>query len=144
MNDIRTPRVFFDSNVLFYSEDRRYPRKQNAAQSLIRSHRVTRSGTVSLQVLGEYYSNVTRKLGLDPAIARRKVEIFSRFHLVEPTLTDIFAAIDLSRLQRLSYYDSLIVHCAKKSGCPIVLSEDMQHGQLIDGVRIVNPFIETA
>ena len=53
-------------------------------------------------------------------------------------------AREQSRLHGLSCYGSLIVHCAKKSGCPTVFTEDMQHGQLIDGVRIVNPFIETA
>ena len=141
MSDVRPPLVFFDSNVLFYSEDARYPEKQRQAQSLIRSHRVNRSGVVSLQVLQEYFVNVTKKLGLDPALARAKVEIFSRFHLVEPALTDVLSAIDSHRLHHLSYWDALIVHCAKKSGCKIVLSEDMQHGQVIDGVRIINPFL---
>jgi predicted nucleic acid-binding protein len=141
MSDVRQPLVFLDSNVLFYSEDARYPEKQQKAQSLIRSHRVNRSGVVSLQVLQEYFVNVTRKLGLDPALARGKVEIFSRFQLVEPAVTDVLAAIDFHRLHHISYWDALIVHCAKKSGCKIVLSEDMQHGQVIDGVRIENPFL---
>ncbi len=141
MSDARTPRAFFDSNILFYSEDKRDPQKQQTAQSLIRSYRVTRSGVVSLQVLQEYFTNATRKLGLDPAIARRKVEIFSRFHLVEPVLSDVLAAIDLHRLHQISYWDALIVHCAKKSGCQSVLSEDLNHGQVFDGVRVVNPFI---
>lgn len=141
MSDVRPPLVFLDSNILFYSEDARYPGKQKQARSLIRSHRVNRSGVVSLQVLQEYFVNVTRKLGLEPALARRKVEIFSRFHLVEPALTDVLAAIDLHRLHHVSYWDALIVHCAKKSGCQMVLTEDMQHGQLINGVRVVNPFL---
>jgi predicted nucleic acid-binding protein len=141
MSDVRSPLVFFDSNVLIYADDARYPQRQQQAQLLIRSHRVNRSGVVSLQVLQEYFVNVTRKLGLDPAIARGKVEIFSRFHLVEPVLIDVLAAIDSHRLHHVSYWDALIVHCAKKSGCKVVLSEDMQHGQVIDGVRIVNPFL---
>lgn len=140
MSDIRPPRVFFDTNVLFYSDDGRFPRKQQRALSLIHSHRIDRSGVVSLQVLQEYFVNVTRKLNLDPAIARRKVEIFSRFSLVEPTLADILAAIDLHRLQMISYWDALVIRCAKQSGCKIVLSEDMQNGHIIEGVRVENPF----
>ena len=133
MSEDRTPRTFIDSNILFYSDDGRFPAKRKKALALIRSHRISRSGVVSLQVLQEYFTNVTRKLGLDPGIARRKVEIFSRFHLVEPTLNDILAAIDLHQLHQISYWDALIVHCAKISGCTTVLSEDMQHGQRIVG-----------
>jgi len=141
MSEDRTPRTFLDSNILFYSDDSRFPAKRKKALSLIRSHRIDRSGVVSLQVLQEYFTNVTRKLGLDPAIARRKVEIFSRFHLVEPTLADVLSAIDLHRLNKISYWDALIVRCASESGCATVLSEDMQHGQTIAGVKIVNPFV---
>ena len=60
---------------------------------------------------------------------------------VEPTVTDVLAAIDLHRLHRISYWDSLILRCAIQSGCRVLLSEDMQHGQEIDGVRVVNPFL---
>jgi len=141
MSEDRAPRTFLDSNILFYSDDSRFPAKRKKALALIRSHRISRNGVVSLQVLQEYFTNVTRKLCLDPAIARRKVEIFSHFHLVEPTLNDVLSAIDLHRLNKISYWDALIVRCASGSGCTTVLSEDMQHGQTIAGVKIVNPFI---
>jgi predicted nucleic acid-binding protein len=104
-------------------------------------HGRKRSGVVSLQVLGEYFFAVTRKVHLDPGTARSQVEFYSRFHLVEPTVTDVLAAIDLHRLHRISYWDSLILRCAIQSGCRVLLSEDMQHGQEIDGVRVVNPFL---
>jgi predicted nucleic acid-binding protein len=94
-----------------------------------------------LQVLGEYFSAVIRKLKLDPGVARSQVEFYSRFHVVEPTIMDILAAIDLHRLRGFSYWDSLIVHCARQAGCTVLLTEDMQHGQVIDGVKIVNPFL---
>jgi predicted nucleic acid-binding protein len=96
---------------------------------------------VSLQVLQEYFVTVTRKYGVDPGVARRKIELFAEFEVVEPILTDVLAAIDLHRLHDLSYWDALIVHCARRAGCRQVLSEDMQHGQVIDGVKIINPFI---
>jgi predicted nucleic acid-binding protein len=96
---------------------------------------------LSLQVLQEYFSIATRKLGIDPAEARRKVEIYSRFQLVEPRLSDVFEAIDVYRLHRINYWDAMVVHCAARSGCLQVLTEDLQHGQIIDGVRIVNPFM---
>lgn len=139
--DTKPLRAFFDSNILFYSNDKTDPAKQLKAHLLIREHRSDRTGVVSLQVLQEYFVNATRKLGLDPIVARRRLEIFSRFDLVEPRLSDVLAAIDLHRLHHISYWDALIVHCAKISGCQVVFTEDLQHGQVIDGVRIVNPFL---
>ena len=137
----RLPRTFLDSNVLVYADDAAYPVKQEKAVALILEHGRHRSAVVSLQVLGEYFSAATRKLHLDPGIARSQVELYARFQVVEPTVTDVLGAIDLHRLHGISYYDSLILRCAKQSGCSVLLTEDMQHGQVIDGVRIVNPFI---
>jgi predicted nucleic acid-binding protein len=141
MSEAKPALTFFDTNVLFYADDVRSPAKQRVADRLIRTHRENKSGVTSLQVLQEYFVNVCRKLKLDPAIARRKVEIFSRFHLVEPAVFDVLAAIDLHRLHQVSYWEALVIQCARKSGCRVVLSEDLQHGQVFDGVRIVNPFL---
>lgn len=137
----RLARTFLDSNVLVYAEDSADPVKQQTAIDLIVEHGRQRSGVVSLQVLGEYFSAVTRKLKIDPGVARSQVEFYSRFHVVEPTAADVFAAIDLHRLRGFSYWDSLIVHCARQAGCAVLLSEDMQHGQVVDGLKIVNPFL---
>jgi predicted nucleic acid-binding protein len=134
-------RTFLDTNILLYAEDARETRKREIAIQLIVDHRRRRTGVVSLQVLQEFFVNATKKLGLDPAIARHKVEFHSRFDLVQPSMTNVFAAIDLHRLHRIPYWDALIVHCAKQAGCHEVLTEDLQHGQVIDGVRIVNPFL---
>ena len=96
---------------------------------------------ISLQVLQEYFTTVTGKLRMDPDLAKRRVESFAKMNVVEPSICDILSAIDLHRLHRLSYWDAMIVHCAKQAGCRELLSEDMRQGQVIDGVRIVNPFI---
>ena len=137
----RFKRTFLDTNILLYAEDARETRKRKIAIQLIVDHRRRRTGVVSLQVLQEFFSNATKRLGLDPVIARRKVEFHSRFDLVQPSLPDIFAAIDLYRLHKIPYWDAMIIRCAKQAGCHEVLSEDGQHGQVIDGVRIVDPFI---
>jgi predicted nucleic acid-binding protein len=135
------PRTFLDTNILLYADDLAYPAKQQRALDLILEHRTRRTGVVSLQVIQEYFVNATRKLGLDPEFARQKVESYCRFEVVEPVATDILAAIDIHRLHRISYWDALVLHCAKQAGCRVLLTEDMQHGQVIDGVRIVNPFL---
>jgi predicted nucleic acid-binding protein len=134
-------RTFLDTNVLVYGDDGKESAKQKTALDLIRVHRERRTGVVSLQILQEYFVAATRKLKVDAEIARNKVEIYSKFHVAEPSVTDILAAIDLHRLCGFSYYDALVLRMAKQSGCRILLSEDMQHGQVVDGVRIVNPFL---
>lgn len=93
-----------------------------------------------MQVLQEYFVTVTRKLHVEAAIARRKVEIFAELDVATPELADILAAIDLHRLHGFSFWDALILRAAKQSGCAVIFSENMQQEREIDGVRIVNPF----
>lgn len=133
-------RSFFDTNILIYADDKAAPAKQRKAVDLIAEHRRARSGAVSLQVLQEYFVTVTKKLGVDAAIARRKVELLSEFDVASPEVADILAAIDLHRLHGFSFWDALILRAAKQAGCSVLFSEDMQGSREIDGVRIVNPF----
>jgi predicted nucleic acid-binding protein len=133
-------RSFFDTNVLIYADDKAAPAKQKRILVLVAEHRRARTGVVSMQVLQEYFVTVTRKLGVDAAIARRKVELLAEFDVAAPALADILAAIDLHRLHGFSFWDALVIRMAKQSGCGVLLSEDMQDGREIDGVQIVNPF----
>ena len=136
----RLPLTFLDTNVLVYSDDPRDQAKRARAVELIQDHLRSRTGTVSLQVLQEYFVSATGKLKLESGLARQRVEAFARFHVAEPAVNDILAAIDIHRLHGFSFWDALVLRMAKQTGCRVLLSEDMQHGQVIDGVKIVNPF----
>jgi predicted nucleic acid-binding protein len=133
-------RSFFDTNVLIYTDDRSASAKQRRALDLVAEYRRARTGVVSLQVLQEYFVAVTRKLHVDAAIARRKVELLAEFDVVIPELTDVLAAIDLHRLHVFSFWDALVLRAAHQAGCSLLFSEDMQDAREIDGVRIINPF----
>jgi len=135
-------RAFLDTNILIYSDDSREPVKKTKAVKLIKDHLLSRTGVVSLQVLQEYFVTATGKLKLDPGLAKQRVEFFARFQVAEPTVGDILAAIDIHRLHSFSYWDALVVRMAKQSGCRVLLSEDMRHGQVIEGIEIVNPFMQ--
>ena len=135
-----TGRSFLDTNVLVYADDRDTPNKRSIAQRLIENSRLERSGVVSTQVLQEYFVAVTRKLGVLPSIARRKVELLGRLDLVVLELNQILGAIDLHRLHTLSFWDALMVQAASDSGCSRIYSEDRQAGRRIAGLEIVNPF----
>lgn len=133
-------RSFIDTNILLYADDRFDVRKQRIAIDLLVELRRRREGVLSIQVLSEYYVNAVRKLGLEPDFARRRIEQFGRFEIVQPNLEMVLAAIDLYRLQGLSYWDAMIMQAAIASGCTQLLSEDFQEGRSLSGVRIVNPF----
>ena len=133
-------RSFFDTNVLLYADDQSAPAKQRRSRALMAEHRRSGTGVISLQVLQEYFVNLTRKLHVDPRIARRKVEMLAELDVAAPDVGDILAAIDLHRLHGFSFWDALILRSAQQSGCRVLLSEDFQDAREIDGVQIVNPF----
>jgi predicted nucleic acid-binding protein len=133
-------RSFFDTNVLVYADDKAAPAKQRRAIDLVAEHRRARTGVVSLQVLQEYFVTVTRKLQLNPQLARRKVELLAEFDVASPEVADILAAIDLHRLHGFSFWDALILRAAKQAGCNVLFSEDMQDAREVDGLQIINPF----
>lgn len=133
-------RSFIDTNILVYTDDQDAPEKQQVALDLLARAIADGIGVVSTQVLQEYYAAATRKLGVDPAVARRKVELFSRLDTVQVGTGLILAAIDLHRLHRLSFWDALIVRAALDGGCSILYTEDLGSDQRIEGLRIFNPF----
>jgi predicted nucleic acid-binding protein len=134
-------RTFLDTNILIYTDDPRDAAKQGIAIGLIRDHLRAQTGVISLQVLQEYFVNATGKLRLAADLAKRRVEFFAKLQVVEPNIKDVLAAVDVFRLHHFSFWDALVLYAAKQAGCKLLLTEDLQHGQTIDGVRIVNPFI---
>jgi predicted nucleic acid-binding protein len=133
-------RSFFDTNVLVYTDDADAPAKQAISLSLLRAGWQTGNGVLSTQVLQEYFAAVTRKLGVDAAVARRKIELLGRLDIVSIGHDDVLRAIDLHRLHGFSIWDALIVTMALEAQCRVLYSEDMQDGRVIDGLRIANPF----
>jgi predicted nucleic acid-binding protein len=134
-------RSFFDTNVLAYTDDAGEPDKQAAALKLHAAAHRLGHGVVSTQVLQEYFVTTTRKMGVDPVVARRKLELFARMNVVVNQVDDVIAAVDLARLHSLSFWDALIVRAAQRAECRVLYSEDMQHGWKLDGLEIVDPFI---
>lgn len=132
--------VFLDTNILLYADDLDAEDKTAIARDLIRSCVVDRSGVVSTQVLQEYFVNARRKLGMDGAAARARVETYSYLRLLVVDLDLILGAIDLHRLDSVSFWDALIVRAAQRAGCDVLYSEDLQHGRRYEQLRIVNPF----
>ena len=134
-----TSRVFIDTNVLVYADDLDAGPKNTLARTLISEALLQGTGVLSTQVLQEFFAVATRKLRVPAEIARRKVELLAHMEVVRIAVEDILAAIDLHRLHPVSFWDALIVQTAASAGCSRLLSEDLQHGRIIAGVKIENP-----
>ena len=134
------PRIFLDTNLLVYSDDRSDKRRARTAIDLIEQALSAGDGVISTQVLQEYYSVTTRKLGTDPGIARRKIELFSRMDVVQVDVSMIVEAIDLQRVHVMSFWDALILSAAGRGSCTTLLTEDLSAGRMIAGILIVDPF----
>lgn len=136
-----TDKVFIDTNVLIYFIDEADEIKHSAAIKLIEKIIHLKNGIISTQSLQEFFSAVTRKKILEKEAAKEYVTKFANsFTVDQVTLPHIFGAIDISVRNKLSFWDSLILSSADKSGCVVVYSEDLADGQLVNGVKVVNPF----
>lgn len=135
-------RVFVDTNVLVYFRDSTEPAKQAAAAEWMAHLWERGSGRVSQQVLREYYVTVTGKLdpGLPAAEAREDVLAFRAWNPLEADLGLIEDAWTLEDRYRLSFWDALIVAAARRLGCSVLLTEDLQDGQDLDGLVVWSPF----
>jgi len=133
-------KVFFDTNVLAYAQDHDAGEKRQRSRQLIADVVASGAGVVSTQVLQEFYVTATRKMGVAPLAAKRVMQSFTIFEVVQVSPALIEKAIDRSVLSQLSFWDALIVTASASSGCTTIYSEDLNAGQMIDGVRIVNPF----
>jgi predicted nucleic acid-binding protein len=134
MND----RVFIDTNVLVYSVDRRDPQKHALARERMLQ---AKHGWISTQVLQEFYVSTTGKLRLPAERARHLVRSYrERFDVVVVQPEMIERAIDWSLAEQLSFWDALILASADSAKCGELWTEDLNSGQTIRGVKIVNPF----
>jgi predicted nucleic acid-binding protein len=139
-------RAFFDTNILVYAFDSSSPRKQSRALDLFDELASKGDAVLSTQVLQEFFVVVTRKLAA-PLSSEHAEEIVRQFAQLPTVVIDpdlILQAIHFTRAHRVSFWDALLVAAAKCAGAAELLTEDLQQGQMIEGVRIVNPFIETS
>jgi predicted nucleic acid-binding protein len=133
---------FIDTNVLLYAYDAGAGSRHEAAQSLIYELAASGRAALSVQVLQEFYVNATRKMAVpvSPAGARERLEILSTWVIHCPTGGDVIAAAELSAKHQLSLWDAMIVRSAARLGCSKLWTEDLNVGQVIEGVEIANPF----
>jgi predicted nucleic acid-binding protein len=134
--------VFVDTNILLYLRDASEPEKQALASNRLNELWEKRTGRLSVQVLNEYFVNVTRKLdpGLPPEEAWDDIEALSVWEPLPLDMPVLVRAFAVQRRYGLSWWDSLIVAAAEAAGCARILSEDLADGATYFGITVENPF----
>jgi predicted nucleic acid-binding protein len=135
--------VFVDTNVLLYAVDTADEEKHRAASAWRADLWTTRRGRLSYQVLQEFYVQAVRKSPGSADAAEAEVRDLFAWEPVVVDASVIEGAWSLQKRFSLSFWDALIVSAARAAECPYLLSEDLSHGQDLDGVRVMSPFRAT-
>lgn len=133
-------KIFFDTNILIYTVDKKDQEKFEVSRSIIKSISSDHSPVISTQVIQEFYSASTVKLKLEKIFIKNIVHSYQNMEIVTIDLQIIDQAIDISIIFQLSFWDSLIVAAAEQAKCEYLISEDLNNGQSIRGIKIINPF----
>jgi predicted nucleic acid-binding protein len=135
-------KTFLDSNILVYSVDESPAEKAKHERAVELLSAQPENLVVSTQVLQEFYVVTTRKLKnpLSEEVAARAVRGIAKLDVVGVDVPLVLSAVDTSRTAQVSLWDALIIEAASRAGCERVLSEDLNEGRVIRGVRIENPF----
>jgi predicted nucleic acid-binding protein len=133
---------FCDTNVLAYAHDTTAGRKRETARALVERLWHSETGAVSIQVLQELFTTLTRKLSHPLAwqTARAVVAELTAWQVVVPGPQDVLDAIDGAARWQVSFWDALVLTTALKSNADVVWSEDLNDGQMYDGLPVQNPF----
>lgn len=137
-------RYFLDTNIILYaySTDANESAKRDIARSIL----TQADWSISAQVLQEFYSNATKpKRGMLPlmshANAQTAVHGLAQYASVALDAALVQQAIALRHTHQISYWDAAIVAAAVRSGAKQLITEDLNAGQVIEDIMVVNPFI---
>ena len=138
-----TARAFVDSNILIYAYDTAAGLRHAQAADKLRDLWRTRAGCLSTQVLQEFYVTITRKIPTPASapVAREAVRRYAAWVRHPLTPDTVLRASEMSEVWQVSFWDGLILAAAEQDEATELLTEDLNHGQVIAGIRIVNPFL---
>lgn len=133
---------FVDSNILVYAYDNTQGDKHQKAITLLENLWSAGVGCLSVQVLQEFYYNITRKSAkpLSPSEAAQVIEDFSDWIIHRPGIRDVLAAIELLQRHNISFWDAMILRSAMQCNCARLWTEDLSNGQRYEDVTVTNPF----
>ncbi len=140
MNFTQDDKIFLDTNFLCYLYDCRDVEKQNKAQNLFKYLLNLGNIQISMQVLQEFCNVCLNKINIPNNKVQEYIKLFSQLPVHLNNVQTILSALQIKEETQFSFWDSLIIGAAKETKCNILISEDLNDGQIVHGVKIVNPF----
>jgi predicted nucleic acid-binding protein len=137
-------RYFLDTNIFVYSFDLTAPGKARKAQHLIADALASGNGVISYQIVQEFFNAAFKRFSQPLKVAdaeRYLASVFRPMLRVESSAALFSQALLIYGTSKFSWYDSLIVSGAMQAECQLLYTEDLQHGQKVGNLRIVNPFL---
>ncbi len=131
---------FFDTNILVYHVDKQDMKKHTVSIELFKESVGQGQAVISTQVIQEFYVVATAKLHVNPLLVKQVIHTFENMEVVTIGRDHINEAIDTSVQNKISFWDALVVVAAESAKCELLYSEDLNPGQIIRNVKMVNPF----
>ena len=143
-NFMKDYKVFLDTNILIYAHDTSAGKKHTLARNIVLELWESGEGVLSTQVLQEFFVCITKKIPkpLDVKLAKEIVNNLLKWDVVINNGESILEAIEIHIQHKYSFWDSMIIEAAIRGNASLLLSEDLSDGQIINGVKIKNPFLE--
>jgi predicted nucleic acid-binding protein len=138
-----TDSIFVDTNILVYAHDVTAGAKHKRAQELLLELWESKAGCLSIQVMQEFYVTVTHKVTkpMEVITAMEIIRDLSYWRVHEPVPDDVIKAIKLHQQYLIAFWDAMVLQSAAQLGCSMIWSEDLNPGQVYEGVRLLNPFL---
>ncbi|OQB53134.1 MAG: tRNA(fMet)-specific endonuclease VapC [Firmicutes bacterium ADurb.Bin146] len=137
-------RYFIDTNIIIYMFDKDHPDKREIAVKIVKEALESNFGCISYQVIQEFCNVALKKFKIPMSAGDCRYfiqEFLIPMCSVFPGTELYFSALEISESTQYSFYDSLIIASSLSSGCTSILTENMQHNQIVRGVKIINPFL---
>lgn len=140
MNFTSDDKIFLDTNILCYLYDCRDLAKQNRAQKIFNELLALGTIQISVQVLQEFCNVCLNKIHIPNEKVHEYLKLFAQLPVYLNDSQTILSALEIKDKTQFSFWDSLILVAAEETECNMLLSEDLNDGQVVNGLRIINPF----
>jgi predicted nucleic acid-binding protein len=134
-------KVFIDTNIIVYANDKRSARKQQKAIEIVTDLMKNRTGTISTQVLQEYSYVAINKLKQSQDVVLRQLKLLESLEVINQSPEQIRKAVEIMHLYKIGFWDACIISNAEHANCTEIYSENLNTGQFYSGIQIINPFL---
>ena len=137
-------KIFIDTNIIIYANDRRDAAKQKLAQQVVSDLMRNGRGVISTQVLQEYANVAISKLGQSEEVVLRQLTLLETLETIRQSPQMIRRSVELKKTYQINFWDACIISNAEAAGCTVLYSEDLNAGQFYSGIKITNPLTRNA